>query len=163
MQVLGAIGMEVYCSCNRISDPELDSYIRHLWKITSTTNLPDWFGESTRLCDRVIARLASEKKDHLRHLCNAAYEITGSQMYTTYKPERAARDLHDVCLLSGVDLESLADSEILCRHVPGQDAWGEPVPQSLVQEWQELAQQIRCTEPGDDVTVSKRTPQAPGR
>src|SRR6266496_2993964 len=126
MQVLAAIGMEVYCSRNLISDPELDSYIRHLWKITSTTNLPDWSEECTRLCDRVIARLALEKKDHLRRLCNAAYEITGSQMYTIYKPEQAARDLHDVCLLSGVDLESLAASELCCRHVPGKQGWESP-------------------------------------
>jgi len=142
MQVLGAIGMEVYCSRNSISDPELDSYIRHLWKVTSTTNLPDWSGECTRLCDRLIARLASEKKDHLRHLCNAAYEITESQMYTIYKPERAAQDLHEVSILSGADMESLAASELFYRHVPGRHGWGEPVPKSIVQEWQELAQQI---------------------
>jgi hypothetical protein len=148
MQVLAAIGMEDYCSRNGISDPDLDSYIRHLWKITSTTDLPDWSGECTRLCDRVIERLSSEKKDHLRQLCNAAYEITGSQMYTIYKPERAARDLHEVSVLSGADLESLAVSQLFCRHVPGLNGWGEPVPLSLVQEWEELAQQKRWSERG---------------
>src|SRR6267142_954397 len=142
MQVLGAIGIEAYCVRNGINDPELESYIKHLWKIASTTHLPDWSRECTRLCDRLVARLASEEKEQLRHLCNAGYEIAESQMYTTYKPDRAARFLHEVSNLSEVDLESLAASELFCRHVAGPHGWGEPVPQSLVQEWKDLAQQI---------------------
>ena len=142
MQVLAAIGIEAYRRRNGVNDPELESYIKHLWKITSTTDLPDWSGECTRLCDRLVARLALEKNEHLRHLCNAAHEITELQMYTTFKPDRAARFLHDVSDLSEVRLESLAASELFCRHVAGPDGWGEPVPQSLAQEWKHLAQQI---------------------
>jgi hypothetical protein len=142
MQVLGAIGIEAYLSRNGIADPDLESYIWHLWEITSTTRLPVWDGECTRLCDRLVARLASEKAEHLRHLCNAACEITASQMYTVYKPDKAAAHLRDVSRLSGLDLESLAASELFCRHAPGPDGWGEPVPQNLVHEWKELAQQI---------------------
>jgi hypothetical protein len=142
MQVLGAVGMEIYCSRNEISDPELHSYIQHLWKITGSTDLPDWSGECTRLCDRLIARLAAEKKDPLVRLCNAAYEITASQMYTTYKPDLAAQDLRDVSDLSGVDLGSFAASDLFCRHHPGPRGWGETVPPNLVSGWRQFAQQV---------------------
>ncbi len=142
MQVLGAIGIESYCTRNGIKDPEVYSFIRHLWKIVDVSDLPAWSGECTRLCDRLIARLAAEGQGHLRHLCNAGYEITASQMYTIYRPERVARDLHDVSDLSKCDLESLAASDLFCRHDRGSSGWGEPVPESLVYEWKELAQQI---------------------
>jgi hypothetical protein len=33
----------------------------------------------------------------------------------------------------------------------------------LLYDAKHMAQQNRCTEPGDDVSVPKRTPQAPGR
>jgi len=148
MQVLGAIGIETYLSRNGIADPELEAYIWHLWEITSTTKLPVWDGERTRLRDRLVARLASEKAEHLRHLCNAAYEITASQMYTIYNPDKAAACLRDVSRLSGLDLESLAASELFCRHAPGPHGWGEPVPQNLVHEWKEVAQQVAASTRG---------------
>jgi hypothetical protein len=142
MQVLGAIGIEGYLSRNGIADPDLESYIWHLWEVTSTTDLPEWSANCTRVCDRLVARLASEKTEHLRHLCNAAYEIGASQMYTIYQPDRAAAFLRDVSRRSDVDLESPAASELFCRHAPGPDGWGQPVPQYLVHEWKEMAQQI---------------------
>jgi len=142
MQVLGAIGIEAYVSDNGVVDPELESYIWHLWEITSTTNLPRWSGDCTRVCDRLVARLASENSEHLRHLCNAAYEIGATQMSTIYKPDKAAAYLRDVSRLSKVDLESLAKSELFCRHAPGPDGWGEPVAQNLVHEWKEVAEQV---------------------
>jgi hypothetical protein len=145
MQVLGAIGIRAYCARAGISDPDLDSFVRHLWKIADTTNLPQWDAECTRRCDRLLARLAAEQKTHLQLLCSAAYEITGTQMYTNWRPDVAARYLHEVSQLAGIDLDSLAGSEVFLRHVSGQQGWGEPVPPSLLQQWEAVAQQ--CASP----------------
>ena len=144
MQILGAIGVEFYCSRNAPGDPELESYIRQLWDVARTEDLPGWSADCTGLCDGLGARFATGKREHLRRLCNAAYEIAGSQMYSNYKPEQASRFLGEVGELAEVDLDSLALSDVFCRHAPGVDGWGDPVPQHVVQEWQKVARQI-CT------------------
>ena len=136
------MGIEAYCVRSGINDPELDSFLRHLWKISDTTNHPEWDRECTRRCDRLLARLAAEQKRHLQLLCSAAYEIAGTQMYTIYKPDVAERYLHEVSQLAGVDLDSLAGSEVFLRHAPGQHGWGEPVSPSLLHEWQAMAQHL---------------------
>jgi hypothetical protein len=119
MQILGAIGVEFYCSRNAPGDPELESYIRQLWDVARTEDLPGWSADCSGLCDGLGARFASGNREHLRRLCNAAYEIAGSQMYSNYKPEQASRFLGEVGELAEVDLDSLALSEVFCRHAPG--------------------------------------------
>lgn len=151
MQVLGAIAVEHYCSRFHIADPAISSFTGHLWLLATAKSLPAWetagstleiSGLGDPLPERITSRLSPDRADQLSRLCDFAREISGSQMWTAYQPDKARSRLAEALRISGLDKEWVRLAEVFAKHEGSANGWGDPVPQALLWEWKRAAEEV---------------------
>jgi hypothetical protein len=98
--------------------------------VTSTNDLPEWDEEGKVLAvsglgDPLPDDLASDPQ--LLELVCCAQEVSASQMYGAWNPEKVAEFLRRTAEIAGCDLDQMCQSGVFMVHNPGSDGWGNPM------------------------------------
>jgi len=124
----------------------IDEFLDHMWGLCNASNLPDWDKAACRLKvdglgDPLPSEIVAAYPNQSATLAAAVdwlREIAGTQMYGAHQPSESLRCLDELMRITGTDL---TDEEIqaFASSTPGQDGWGTPVNELLLNRWKTIA------------------------
>ena len=147
LHAIGIVSFVRYCARSGVSNPAIDEFVDHMWRLCHSSSLPDWDKAAshlkiTGLGDPLPSEIVTQYPTQSTPLSEAVEwlrEISATQMYGAYQPRESLSCLNELMRVTGA---ILTDEEIQAFgfSTPNKDGWGACVKEPLLNRWKAIAE-----------------------